>query len=179
MATLKTDRLAPRIIINENDILQSSNGRRNPPVTLLFGFAPIGRTCEMVVCNNVVDITNEFGFPISAPEKYFIDSATRIVQEGATALMVRLPYDNAQSHTVKYIDYRIEDPISIKDIATVPAETSMRAKDDVAVTVLKEMHDIDSKMTQVQRISQVANDSGELINSMTNEKLVETELDPE
>lgn len=34
--------------------------------------------------------------------------------------MTRLPYDNDQSHTVKYVDYRIEDPISMADIVTVP-----------------------------------------------------------
>ena len=37
--------------------------------------------------------------------------------------MTRLPYDNDQSHKVKYVDYKIEDPIAIKDIVTVPQET--------------------------------------------------------
>jgi hypothetical protein len=133
----------------------------------------------MVVCNTTSEISQEFGFPISAPEKYFIDSATRLVQEGSTVLMTRLPYDNDQSHTVKYVDYRVEEPISMHDIATVPMETKTRKKDDIAVTILKEMHDIDYRMTQVQRISQVSDDTGVHIGKMTNEQLVELELDPQ
>ena len=178
MAT-STDKLAPRIIVNEHDILPGKKKKINQPVTLVFGFAPVGRTCEMVVCNNTKDISTEFGFPVSAPEKYFIDAATRVVQNGATAIMTRLPYDNEQSHTVKYVEYRIEDPISIKDIVTVPQETKTRKKDNNAVTLLKEMHEIDKRMTQVQRISQISNAVGEHIHSMTNEELIEMELDPQ
>lgn len=92
--------------------------------------------------------------------------------------MTRLPYDNDQSHTVKYVDYMLNDPISMKDIATVPLESKTRERDDIAVTMLKEMHDIDVLMTQVQRISQVSDDNGEYIHSMTNEELVELDLDP-
>ena len=178
MAT-STDKLAPRIIINENDITDKGKRPINPPVTLIFGFSPSGRTCEMVACNTSEEVLNEFGFPVSAPEKYFIDSALRLIEEGATVLMTRLPYDNDQSHTVKYVDYRLEDAISIADIATVPAETKTRNKDNIAVTILKEMHDIDRRMTQVQRISQISNNVGEHIGSMTNEELVELELDPQ
>ena len=151
MAT-STDKLAPRIIVNENEINRKKGKTINPPVTLIFGFAPVGRTCEMVVCNTRTDITREFGFPVSTPEKYFIDSAFRLVDNGATVLMTRLPYDNDQSHKVKYVDYSLEDPISIKDIVTVPQETKTRKKDDRSVTILKEMHELDRRMTQVQRI---------------------------
>ena len=178
MAT-RTDKLAPRILVNENDIESKVRQRLNKPITLMFGFAPVGRTCEMVVCNNANDILTEFGSPESAPEKYFIDSALRLVQSGATALMTRLPYDNDQSHTVKYVDFKVEDAISMKDIATVPMETKTRKKDDRAVTVLKEMHNLDKRMTQVQRISQVGDQYGDRIHSMTNEKLIEVELDPQ
>lgn len=178
MAT-RTDKLAPRILINENDIESKVRQRLNKPITLMFGFAPIGRTCEMVVCNNAEDILTEFGSPESAPEKYFIDSALRLVQSGATALMTRLPYDNDQSHTVKYVDFKVEDPISMRDIATVPMETKTRQKDDRAVTVLKEMHSLDKRMTNVQRISQVYDKYGDRIHSMTNEELIELELDPQ
>ena len=177
MAT-STDKLAPRIIINENDLSASRPKGRKPPVTLIFGFAPKGRTCEMVVCNTAAQIIQEFGSPDSAPEKYFIDAGLRMVGNGATAVMTRLPYDNDQSHRVKYVDYRIEDPIAMKDISTVPAETKMRQKDDSAVEVLKEMHGLDPLMTQIQRISQVADDDEVRIHSMTNEELVELELDP-
>ena len=145
----------------------------------MFGFAPVGRTCEMVVCNNANDILTEFGSPESAPEKYFIDSALRLVQSGATALMTRLPYDNDQSHTVKYVDFKVGEAISMRDIATVPMETKARKKDDRAVTVLKEMHSLDKRMTQVQRISQVSDKYGDRIHSMTNEALIELELDPQ
>ena len=117
---IQTDKLAPRILVNENDIESKANKRLNKPITLMFGFAPIGRTCEMVVCNNANDILTEFGSPESAPEKYFIDSALRLVGTGATALMTRLPYDNDQSHTVKYVDYRLEQPVAMKDLITVP-----------------------------------------------------------
>ena len=178
MAT-STDKLAPRIIINENDILPRNQEQMNHPITLLFGFTPIGRTCEMVKCNTTNDILQEFGFPVSAPEKYFIDSALRLVQQNATVLMTRLPYDNPQSHTVKYVDYKLEDAISMRDIATVPSETKMREKDDGAVTLLKEMHDLDYRMSQVQRISQISDDSYQHIHSMTNEELIELELDPQ
>lgn len=177
MAT--TDKLAPRIIINENDILPRDNLGWRHPITLLFGFSPTGRTCEMVKCDTANDILQEFGFPTSAPEKYFIDSALRLVQQNATVLMTRLPYDNPQSHTVKYVDYKVENAISMRDIATVPSETKMREKDDGAVTILKEMHDLDSRMTQVQRISQKEDEFGQKIGQMTNEKLVELELDPQ
>jgi len=177
MAT-RTDKLAPRILVNENDIESKMQQRLNKPITLMFGFAPIGRTCEMVVCNSANDILTEFGSPESAPEKYFIDSALRLVQSGATALMTRLPYDNDQSHTVKYMDFKLEDAISMRDIATVPMETKARDNDDRAVTILKEMHSLDKRMTQVQRISQVTDNYGDAIHSMTNEALVELELDP-
>ena len=176
---IQTDKLAPRILINENDIEGKARQRLNKPITLMFGFAPIGRTCEMVVCNNANDILTEFGSPESAPEKYFIDSALRLVQSGATALMTRLPYDNDQSHTVKYVDFKVEDAISMRDIATVPMETKTRKKDDRSVTVLKEMHNLDKHMTQVQRISQVTDKYGDMIHSMTNEELIELELDPQ
>ena len=162
MAT-STDKLAPRIIINENDITKKKTEERKPPVTLIFGFAPVGRTCEMVACNTARDISNEFGFPGSAPEKYFVDAATKLVENGATVLMTRLPYDNDQSHTVKYVDYKLEEAISMRDIVTVPQETMTRKKDDVAVTILKEMHDLDHRMTQVQRISQISDNVGEHI----------------
>lgn len=119
MAT-QTDKLASRIIVNEHDIPSPESRIRRKPVTLLFGFSPIGRTCEMVVCNTIQEITQEFGQPESAPEKYFIDSAERLVQNNATVLMTRLPYDNDQSHTVKYVDYKVENPISTRDIVTVP-----------------------------------------------------------
>jgi hypothetical protein len=178
MAT-QTDKLAPRILVNENDIESKVQKRLNKPITLMFGFAPIGRTCEMVVCNNANDILTEFGSPESAPEKYFIDSALRLVQSGATALMTRLPYDNDQSHTVKYIDFKVGEEISMGDIATVPMETKTRQKDDRAVTVLKEMHSLDKRMTNVQRISQVYDKYGDRIHSMTNEELIELELDPQ
>ena len=178
MATSSTDKLAPRIIINENEILPPEERIRNHPITLMFGFAPVGRTCEMVACNSAFEIQNEFGFPVSAPEKWFMDAATRVVQNGATVLMTRLPYDNDQSHTVKYVDYKVESPIAMKDIVTVPQETAMRDKDDIAVTILKEMHDIDPMMTQVQRIAQISDDSGQHIFSMTNDELVELDLDP-
>ena len=106
MAT-STDKLAPRILINENEISDTPGKRLNPPVTLVFGFAPIGRTLEMVACNTEGEIRMEFGTPVSAPEKYFIDAASRLVAAGGTALMTRLPYDNDQSHTVKYVDYKL------------------------------------------------------------------------
>ena len=47
------------------------------------------------------------------------------------------------------------------------------------MTILKELHGIDSRMTQLQRIVQVTNDVGENIHSMTNEELIELELDPQ
>ena len=93
--------------------------------------------------------------------------------------MTRLPYDNDQSHTVKYVDFKVEDAISMRDIVTVPMETKARKKDDRAVTILKEMHTLDKRMTQVQRISQVSDQYGDIIHSMTNEKLIEVELDPQ
>ena len=83
--------------------------------------------------------------------------------------MTRLPYDNDQSHMVKYVDFKVEDAISMRDIATVPMETKTRKKDDRAVTVLKEMRNLDKRMTQVQRISQVSDKYGDRIHSMTNE----------
>ena len=144
---IQTDKLAPRILITEHDLTSKVNKRFIHPITLIFGFAPLGRQLEMVVCNNAREILDEFGQPTSAPEKYFIDAGLRVVQSGATALMTRLPYDNEQSHMVKYVDFKLEDPISMRDIATVPSETNARKKDDTAVTILKEMHGIDRKMT--------------------------------
>jgi hypothetical protein len=93
--------------------------------------------------------------------------------------MTRLPYDNPQSHTVKYIDYTIEEPISMYDIATVPMETITREKDDDAVTILKEMHNVDSSMNQLQRISAIQDNTGTHVFKMSNDALVELELDPE
>ena len=93
--------------------------------------------------------------------------------------MTRLPYDNEQSHTVKYVDYKVETPLSTRDIATVVAETNARKKDDMSVTILKEMHDIDNRINQVMRIVQISDDVGEHIHSMTNEELIDLELDPQ
>ena len=178
MAT-DTSKLAPRIIINEHDITDRRIKRKNAPVTLLFGFAPTGRLLEMVECNNILDIQQEFGSPTSAPEKYFIDAAQKLVEHDTTVLMTRLPYDNDQSHKVKYVDYKLDEPIGISDIVTVPQETKTRKRDDGSVTILKELHGIDNRMTQVQRIVQVQDDYGSHIKSMTNEELVELELDPQ
>lgn len=176
---ISTDKLAPRIIVNEHDISQNLKRDRIQPITLIFGFAPIGKTCEMVECNYSYEITREFGTPSTAAEKYFIDAGRKVVEQGATVLMTRLPYDNDQSHTVKYVDYKLESPIAMANIATIPAESKMRKKDNEAVTILREMHGIDSKMTQLQRISQKRDEAGEMIHSMTNEELVELELDPQ
>lgn len=178
-----TDRLAPRIIINENDIPSPEQKERKSPVTLLFGFAPIGKTLEMVVCNNSYEITKEFGSPTSAPEKYFIDAATRLVDSGATTIMTRLPYDNDQCHNVKYVDFKLEEPIGMIDIASGPAEEKTREKDDIAVTILDEMNELDNSMGQLQRISQKSyvdqNGDEYLIGTMSNEDLINLELDPQ
>ena len=64
-------------------------------------------------------------------------------------MMTRLPYDNDQSHTVKYVDFKVENAISTRDIITVPQETALRKTDDKSVTLLKELHDMDSRVTQV------------------------------
>lgn len=93
--------------------------------------------------------------------------------------MTRLPYDNPQSHSVKYIDYRIEKPISMYDIATVPMETITRERDDAAVTILKEMHRVDNSLNQLQRISPISDNTGKHVFRMSNESLIELELDPE
>ena len=45
------------------------------------------------------------------------------------------------------MEYQIEDPIALRDIATIPAETKARENDDYAVTALKEMHYLDERMT--------------------------------
>ena len=64
MAT-STDKLAPRIIINEHAASSGVGGERrwSKPTTLIFGFSPVGRTCEMVACHSEADIINEFGYP--------------------------------------------------------------------------------------------------------------------
>lgn len=173
-----TDRLAPRIIINENDIPEPNKNIRNSPVTLIFGFAPIGRTMDMVVCNSTSDIYQEFGQPESLPEKYFIDSALRVVQSGATALMTRLPYDNSQCNKFKYVEYQVKDPISMHDLATGPMEDNMRDIDDNGVTILKQLNGIDKSMTQFQRIVQTEGNNGLLIKSMPTNELTNIELDP-
>lgn len=77
---VSTHKLAPRIIINEHDLPTNYAKVRNNPVTMVFGFSPIGRTCEMVVCNTEQEIIEEFGDPRSAPEKYFIDAGLRLVR---------------------------------------------------------------------------------------------------
>lgn len=177
-SNIQTDKLAPRIIINENEINDPQARIMNSPVTLMFGFAPVGRICEMVVCNSTSDVSTEFGFPQTAPEKYFIDSANRLIENGATVLMTRLPYDNMQSHEVKYVDYKVGDPIAIKDIATGPMESRVRETDDGGVDILKEMNALDPRLNQYQRITQVRDDYGISIGHMTNEDLMEVELDP-
>ena len=178
MAT-DTSKLAPRIIINERDLSQKLSKKRQQPITLIFGFSPIGKTCEMVECNETYDIYGEFGYPATAAEKYFIDAGLKVVENGATALMTRLPYDNAQSHTVKCIDYKVETPIALSDLATIPMETKIRKKDNNAVVVLKKMHGLDDRMNQVQRITMVEQPDGTHVKSITAEELVELELDPQ
>ena len=96
MAT-RTDKLAPRILINENDIEQKKTRVWKHPTTLIFGFSPIGQTCEMVVCNNAQDITQEFGSPTTAPEKYFIDAGLKVIQNGSTAVIVPLSFGRFSS----------------------------------------------------------------------------------
>lgn len=81
MAT-DTSKLAPRIIINEYAESPGVGNQRpwSKPTTLIFGFSPVGRTCEMVVCHSEADIINEFGYPQSHAEKYFIDAGLKVVQ---------------------------------------------------------------------------------------------------
>ena len=177
MGKIQTDKLAPRIIINENEINDPQTRIMNSPVTLVFGFAPVGKICEMVACNSTNDISNEFGFPETAAEKYFIDSAIRLVENGATVLMTRLPYDNMQSHEVKYVDYKVGEPIAIKDIATGPMESKVRETDDGGIDILKEMNSLDPRINQYQRRTQVHDSYGISIGHITNEELMEIELD--
>ena len=143
MASTSTVKSAPRIIVNEHEIFDKVKRIPKAPVTLVFGFSPIGRTNEMVVCNTVKEISDEFGFPTSSAEKWFVDAAMNVVRNGATALMTRLPYDNFQCHEVKYVDFTIEPSIGLKDLATGHMETKTREKDDIGVTILKEMRNLD------------------------------------
>ena len=61
--------------------------------------------------------------------------------------MTRLPYDNFQCHNVKFVDYNVQEPLSIKDITTGPQESKARESDDIGVSVLKELRNIDSSIT--------------------------------
>ena len=61
--------------------------------------------------------------------------------------MTRLPYDNFQCHNVKFVDYKIQEPLSIKDITTGPQESKARESDDIGVSVLKELRNIDVSIT--------------------------------
>lgn len=61
--TTDTSKLAPRILVNENDLFQKNTSKRVHPITLVFGFSPVGKTCEMVECNTKKEILREFGFP--------------------------------------------------------------------------------------------------------------------
>lgn len=177
---MDTSKLAPRIIVNEHEIFEKRKKSIVSPATLIFGFSPRGKTCEIVECNSAYEVYDEFGQPQSTPEKYFANSAIRLINSGATALMVRLPYDNFQSHEVKYVDYKVEEPIQMGDISTGPAEMKVRQKDNVGVEVLKELHNIDPHMNQFQRISQVKiGNSGIGINHMTGQDLIDLELDPQ
>lgn len=79
---IPTDKLSPRVIINEYE-KTSGLGNQMPwsrPTTLIFGFSPVGKTCEMVVCHSEADIINEFGYPQTHTEKYFIDAGLKVVQ---------------------------------------------------------------------------------------------------
>ena len=62
---IQTNKLAPRIIINEYAETAGVGGQRpwSSPTTLIFGFSPVGKTCEMVVCHSEAEIINEFGYP--------------------------------------------------------------------------------------------------------------------
>ena len=125
----------------------------------------------IIISSTIADIANHMG----TLNKYSV-SITPVIRLDIKDGKVRVTY------TVQNYDILTDISGGWLSLAESNKNTygdSMRKKDDKAVTTLKEMHALDSKMTQVQRISQISNSLGEHIHKMTNEELVDLEIDPQ
>lgn len=155
MNTQQTATKAPGIFTNEIDLSQYDGPPPTPsPVCLMFGFAPKGDILEPKYMTTVADVEEEYGTPENSLERYFYNAAVRTIAGGGTALMTRLPYDNAQANTIKYVRYSIGDPIHRQFVYEKGEESEawFRQLDNEGVDVLNKMHDLDSNMNGFSRI---------------------------
>lgn len=156
MNTQSTLTKAPGVFTNEIDL--SSYENRPPtrsPVCLMFGFAPKGAILESKYMRSVTEIQSEFGLPETSLEKYFYNAGVRTVLGGGTALMVRLPYDNAQANSIKYVRYAVGNPIHRKFVYEKGEQTESwyRKLDNEGIDTLNRMHELDSNMNGYSRIT--------------------------
>ena len=167
---------APGAYITEHDKSQYGMPRSYPsPVCLMFGYAPQGNVNTPMYMNRIEDIEMQFGIPETSLEKYFYNAAVNVVKAGGTALMNRLPYDNAQCNRIKYVRYAVEKPIHRQYIYADGAESeaAYREIDDEGIDMLELMHGLDDHFNGYSRI-RLASDT---VESMSVEEYEDATLD--
>ena len=176
MNTSNTLTKAPGIFTNEIDLSNYDGAPpTKSPVCLMFGFSPKGAVLEPKYMRTIPDVVAEYGLPENTLEKYFYNAAVRTILGGGTALMTRLPYDNAQANTIKYVRYSIEQPVHRDFIYEKGDESEawFRQLDNEGVDVLNRMHDLDNHMNGFSRIKLAS----KTIQSMSVDKYDEVCLD--
>ena len=176
MNTQSTLTKAPGIFTNEIDLSSYVGGPPTRlPVCLMFGFSPKGAILEPKYMRSISDIQTEYGAPETSLEKYFYNAGIRTVLGGGTALMVRLPYDNAQANTIKYVRYSIGNPIHRRFVYEKGERTEAwyRKLDNEGIDTLNKMHELDSNMNGYSRITLASKN----IESMSLDKFEDVCLD--
>ena len=176
MNNQETRTKAPGISVTERDKSDySGNGEYKSPVCLVFGFAPKGPFLEANYITSLSQLKSTFGRPEDSLEKYFYNAAVRVIKSGGTALMTRLPYDNAQANTVKYVRYSVEQPIHRQYVYADGdvSEEKYRAVDNDGIDVLNIMHELDDHLNGYSRIKCAS----ESVESMSVDKFDEVMLD--
>ena len=167
---------APGVKINETDLSNYEiEPRPEPPVCLIFGFSPRGDLLSPKYIRSMADQDETYGRPETSLEKYFYNAASRVLSGGGTPMMVRLPYDNEQCNTVKYVRYSVEPPIHMDYVYAdgEKSEERYRRIDNDGVEVLKKMNEVDSYLRGFSRIKCASH----TVESMSVQKFEEVSLD--
>jgi len=105
---------APGIQVNEIDRSQYDeydNSLPNSPDCFILGFADKGEDYAIRKINSVETLNNVYGYPQNEAERYFYNGCTEILNQGASLLVAKLPYDNNANGKYTYVDYKIDQNV--------------------------------------------------------------------
>lgn len=122
--------------IDKSQIAPSISGT----YVLIPGFADKGEDFEIVTGNSIDQFVSYYGQPTNEAERYFYYATREVVQEGATAITIKLPYENEICNNYKALKLTLsDDPQSLKNslpsnVTTCSALTAMQKAISTAST---------------------------------------------